>query len=80
MALLVIFEYYYYSPLLLCRFLYLTIFFSFLFLSQAIVTPLSEHLLGWREIENSIAYCLIALEVSNITICLYFIIIDGLGE
>jgi len=29
---------------------------------EAIVTPLSEHLLGWREIENSIAYCLIALE------------------
>jgi len=37
--------------------------YSVLFLLQAIVTPLSEHLLGWREIENSIAYCLIALEV-----------------
>ncbi|XP_078370101.1 major facilitator superfamily domain-containing protein 8-like isoform X1 [Oculina patagonica] len=29
---------------------------------EAIVTPLAEHLLGWHEIENSIAYCLIALE------------------
>ena len=80
MAFLVIFEYYY-SPLLLCRFLYL-LQFSFVFLSQAVVTPLSEHLLGWREIENSILYCLIALEVSTVLIiCLYFIVIDhGLGE
>lgn len=29
---------------------------------EAIVTPLSEYLMGWGEIENSIAYCLIALE------------------
>lgn len=34
------------------------------FLLQAIVTPLSEYLLGWKEIENSIAYCFIAFEVS----------------
>ena len=33
------------------------------FLLQAIVTPLSEYLLGWKEIENSIAYCFIAFEV-----------------
>lgn len=36
-----------------------------IFLLQAIVTPLSEHLLGWHEIENSVAYCLIALEVKH---------------
>lgn len=29
---------------------------------EAIVTPLSEYLMGWKELENSIAYCLIALE------------------
>ncbi|KAJ7371828.1 hypothetical protein OS493_023169 [Desmophyllum pertusum] len=29
---------------------------------EAIVTPLSERLLGWHEIENSILYCFIALE------------------
>ncbi|KAM7443952.1 hypothetical protein ABFA07_007328 [Porites harrisoni] len=29
---------------------------------EAIVTPLSEYLLGWKEIENSIAYCFIAFE------------------
>ncbi|PFX33414.1 uncharacterized protein LOC111339323 [Stylophora pistillata] len=29
---------------------------------EAIVTPLSEYLMGWKEMENSIAYCLIALE------------------
>lgn len=33
---------------------------------EAIVTPLSERLLGWREIENSIAYCLIAFEAISV--------------
>ena len=35
-------------------------------LLQAIVTPLSEYLMGWKELENSIAYCLIALEVKYV--------------
>lgn len=29
---------------------------------EALVTPLSEYLLGWKEIQNSILYCLIALQ------------------
>ncbi|EDO49760.1 predicted protein [Nematostella vectensis] len=29
---------------------------------EALFTPLSNHLLGWKELENSVAYCLIALE------------------
>ena len=36
---------------------------------QAIVTPLSEYLLGWKELENSIAYCFIAFEVGISFLC-----------
>ena len=44
--------------------LYVTKEFHFVsFLLQSIFTPLSEYLLGWKEIENSIAFCLIAFEV-----------------
>jgi len=42
---------------------------------EAIVTPMSEYLLGWHEIENSIAYCLIALEA-----ILVFILVKVLSQ
>ena len=38
-------------------------FISYFFIWQTLVTPLSEYLLGWKEIQNSILYCVVALEV-----------------
>ncbi|KAM7443953.1 hypothetical protein ABFA07_007329 [Porites harrisoni] len=35
---------------------------------ESIFTPLSEYLLGWKEIENSIAFCLIAFEAISVFI------------
>ncbi|XP_067041900.1 major facilitator superfamily domain-containing protein 8-like isoform X2 [Acropora muricata] len=42
---------------------------------ETLVTPLSEYLLGWKEIQNSILYCLVALEA-----ILVFILVKKLSS
>lgn len=42
---------------------------------ETLVTPLSEYLLGWKEIQNSILYCLVALEA-----ILVFILVKKLSD